>query len=72
MSNPFDLRFAMITEAKNLLVEEYHSQSEAVKTQYFAEADAGLNPTYPELPKFPTFEDIRALANEMNQFVSNK
>jgi hypothetical protein len=72
MSNPFDLRFAMITEAKNLLVEEYHSQSEAVKTQYFAEVEAGLNPSFPEMPKFPAFEDIRALANEMNQFVSNK
>ena len=72
MSNPFDLRFAMITEAKNLLVEEYHSQVGALQTQYHCEAEAGLNPTYPAMPKFPSFEDIQALANEMNKFVSSK
>ena len=72
MSNPFDLRFSMITEAKNLLVEEYHSQVGYLQTQYHAQVEAGLNPAYPEMPKFPTFEDIRALADEMNQFVSNK
>ena len=72
MSNPFDLRFAMITEAKNLLVEAYHSQVEYLQNQYHAQAEAGLNPTFPEMPKFPTFEDVRELADEMNQFVSNK
>lgn len=72
MSNPFDLRFSMITEAKNLLVEEYHSQVGCLQNQYHAELEAGHDPTYPEMPKFPTFDDIRALADEMNQFVSNK
>ena len=72
MSNPFDLRFAMITEAKQLLVEEYHSQVGYLQSQYHAQEEAGLNPTYPEMPAFPTFEEIQALANQMNQFVSNK
>ena len=72
MSNPFDLRFAMITEAKNLLTEEYHSQVGYLQTQYHAQVEAGLNPSYPEMPAFPTFAEIQALANEMNQFVSNK
>ena len=72
MSNPFDLRFSMITEAKNLLTEQYHAECENIRTQYFAEKEVGLNPEFPTLPSFPTFAEIKALANEMNGFVSQK
>ena len=72
MSNPFDLRFSMITEAKNLLTEQYHSEVDNIRTQYHAEQEVGLNPEYPTLPSFPTFAEIKALADEMNSFVSQK
>lgn len=72
MSNPFDLRFSMIIEAKNLLTEEWHSETNTLKEKYFADRDAGLDVSFPVLPKFPSFEEIEKLANEMNSFVSNR
>jgi len=72
MSNPFDLRFSMITEAKALLTEQYYSEVDNIRNQYHCEQEAGLNPKYPEFPSFPTIADIKALADEMNSFVSQK
>jgi len=72
MSNPFDLRFSMITEAKALLTEEYYSKVDKIQTRYHCEQEAGLNPKYPEFPSFPTIAEIKALADEMNSFVSQK
>lgn len=72
MSNPFDLRFSMIESAKNLLTEQYHTESQNLKEKYFADREAGLDVAFPELPTFPTFEEITKLANEMNSFVSSR
>jgi len=72
MSNPFDLRFSMIESAKQLLTEQYHTDISNIKEKYFADREAGLDVSFPELPAFPTFEDISKLANEMNSFVSQR
>ena len=72
MSNPFDLRFSMIESAKNLLTEQYHTESQNLKEKYFADREAGLDVSFPNLPAFPTFEEITKLANEMNSFVSSR
>ena len=72
MSNPYDLRFSMVMEARNLLTEQYHSECENIRTQYYAEQEAGLNPEFPTLPSFPNFAEIKELADEMNTFVSQK
>ena len=72
MSNPFDLRFSMITEAKTLLTEKYYSEVDTLKEKYNSERDAGLNPDFPKMPEFPTIEEIKALADEMNTFVSQR
>ena len=71
MSNPYELRFNMLMEAKNLLVEEYHSEVDRLTNRYFALKDAGTVVEYPTLPNYPTFEDIQQLCIEMNYFVSN-
>ena len=71
MSNPYELRFNMLMEAKNLLVEEYHSEVDRLTNRYFALKDAGIPVEYPTLPEYPTFEDIQSLCKEMNNFVSN-
>ena len=72
MSNPFDLRFSMITEAKNLLTEKYYSEVDTLKEKYHSEVEKGLNPEFPKMPAFPTFEEIQRLADEMNSFVSQR
>ena len=71
MSNPYELRFNMLMEAKNLLVEEYHAEVDRLTNRYFALKDAGDTVEYPTLPRYPTFEDIQQLCKEMNNFVSN-
>jgi|MDTB01.2.fsa_nt_gb hypothetical protein len=72
MSNPFDLRFSMIESAKQILIEQYHTDCGHLKEKYFAELERGLDVQFPELPTFPTFGDISNLANEMNSFVSQR
>jgi hypothetical protein len=62
----------MITEAKNLLTEKYYSEVESLKEKYHSERDEGLSPEFPKMPEFPTFEEIKALADEMNTFVSQR
>lgn len=71
MSNPYELRFNMLMEAKNLLVEEYHAEVDRLTNRYFALKDAGETVEYPTLPQYPTFEVIQDLCKEMNAFVSN-
>ena len=61
----------MLMEAKNLLVEEYHAKREELVDRYHALKDAGDTVEYPDLPEYPTFEDIEHLCKEMNYFVSN-
>jgi hypothetical protein len=71
MSNPYELRFSMLMEAKNLLAEEYHARKEELVDRYHALKDAGETVAYPILPKYPNFEDIQDLCKEMNAFVSD-
>jgi hypothetical protein len=71
MSNPYELRFNMLMEAKGILVDEYHAKRDQLVDKYFALKDAGIPVEYPILPEYPTFEDIQSLCKEMNNFVSN-
>jgi len=71
MSNPYELRFNMLMEARNILIDEYHAKRNELVDRYHALKDAGEVVEYPEMPKHPTFEDIQRLCKEMNNFVSN-
>lgn len=71
MSNPYELRFSMLMEAKTMLLEEYHAKKEELVDRYHALKDAGDAVEYPDLPKYPNFEDVQRLCKEMNNFVSN-
>ena len=71
MSNPYELRFNVLMEAKNLLVEEYYAKWNQLTDRYHALKDAGETVEYPILPKYPSFQDIQELCNQMNAFVSN-
>lgn len=71
MSNPYELRFSMLMEAKAMLLEEYHAKREELTDRYHALKDAGESVEFPTLPKYPDFEDIQELCKRMNSFVSN-
>jgi hypothetical protein len=71
-TTPYELRFNMMLEAKNYLEQQYIMDRENLTQRYYAEVEAGLNPGFPELPNYPTFEEITALANSMNEFVSQR
>ena len=60
----------MLMEAKAILVDEYHAERDKLVDKYFALKDAGEIVEYPELPKYPNFEDVKQLCKEMNDFVS--
>jgi len=72
MSNPYEMRFSMLSQAQALLTEQYHSEVNDLKEKYYAEKDVDPEVAFPELPHFPTFADIEKLATEMNEFVSKR
>ena len=72
MSNPYELRFSMLMEAKNLLVEEYHAKREELVDRYHALKDAGDTVEYPTLPEYPTYAEVESLCDRINAFVSKK
>ena len=68
-SNPYELRFDMFNQAKEILVDEYHAKTAALMARY--ELVDGAE--YPEnLPEYPSFEAIVAMAKEINRYVSER
>jgi hypothetical protein len=63
---PYELRFNIFQEAEALA--ERHYQSEYSAVQMWNESSSEKR----EYPKFPTFEYIQELANQINDFVSSK
>lgn len=61
---PYELRFAILKAAIGLVQDEYHA---ALASREILITN---NPTV-ELPKFPSYEKIEKLADQMNKFVSN-
>ena len=62
---PYELRFEIFKQANGLAQDEYHTA--------FARAEMlSKNNQNVKLPDFPTYEQIEALANKINTFVSSK
>jgi hypothetical protein len=77
-TNPYQLRFDILTMAKDLLMEEWHAKRMAVETEWHSKIDYQkqiggheLIP-FPSLPSAPSVERIKELATELNAFVSRK
>jgi len=77
MSNmtPFEIRLELLKMAKDLLTEEYHGDRERVVRDWemkieSAKVQGQTVPDHPNLPTFPTENDIITKAAQLNGFVS--
>jgi hypothetical protein len=75
-TNPFAIRLQLISLAKELLMDEYHTKKDHLLEQWRLNVelvrDKGEIPEgCPTLPEYPTEADILRKAEALNQFVSN-
>jgi hypothetical protein len=77
MSNmtPFEIRLELLRMAKELLMEEYHSNKDRLTNEWHVKVEsAKLNgqviPEHPAFPTYPTENDIITKATSLNGFVS--
>jgi hypothetical protein len=78
MSNltPFEIRLELLKMAKELLLEEYHSNKDRLQQEWHVKVETSkLNgqpiPDHPPYPTYPTENDIITKAQSLNGFVSN-
>ena len=78
MSNltPFEIRLELLKMAKELLMEEYHSNKDRLTNEWHVKVEsAKLNgqviPDHPDFPTYPSENDIITKAQSLNGFVSN-
>ena len=78
MSNltPFEIRLELLKMAKELLLEEYHSNKDRLTNEWHVKVEsAKLNgqaiPEHPAFPTYPTENEIINKAQALNGFVSN-
>ena len=66
MNNPFELRYSLLTTAKQFLENQYKAQ-----LQIWELADKTSKKTADLAPKFPTTAEVIDAAIEMNKFISD-
>ena len=78
MSNltPFEIRLELLKMAKELLMEEYHSNKDRLQQEWHVKVEsAKLNgqaiPDHPAFPTYPSENEIITKAQSLNGFVSN-
>ena len=78
MSTGYDLRFNLLQMAKDLLVEDYYSKRNTAELVWQNEVtkqeSIGSRKTipFPDIGKFPDVNAIVKIADQLNEFVSNK
>jgi len=74
--NPFEVRLQVLSMAKDLLTDQYHTNRDMLVQKYeFARqaAEGSSNqPVFPEIPEFPQEDKIIAKANALYNFISTK
>lgn len=66
-TNPYELRFQIFNEARNVLTDEYWAKVNRRE----ALIETGGVDTIPEFPTYPTMSDIMDRVQVINEFVSN-
>jgi len=79
---PYEIRLELLKMAKDLLVEEYHSQKSALEQEWYSKTEVEKHsmhegkpyilPEYPKMPDYPTEKDIMKKAKHLNGFISNQ
>lgn len=64
---PYELRFEIFKEAREIAERNYHSQVEWIMNAKDVDIE-----TIKSLPEYPSYEKIEELANQINNFVSSK
>jgi hypothetical protein len=67
-SNPYELRFDMFQQAREILVDEYHAKTSELMARYEL-VEGAEYPT--NLPEYPSFKTIVDMAKEINTYVSD-
>lgn len=74
--SPYELRMDMIATAREMLEKQFELNREIAMTawNFAVESAKAAQKTMPAAPvlTYPTFEEIKALAEKMNVFVSGK
>jgi hypothetical protein len=74
--NPYEIRFDILNMSKELTVEKWHSNNDALREHHGVLTSRALDHDY-EIPApyeplpFPSDSDIVKKARELNEFVSN-
>ena len=78
-TNPYQLRFDLLTMAKDLLMEEWYAKRQVLDRQFEENVRARSDGSrrhepvqVPETPEIPSVNKIMELAGELNGFVSRK
>ena len=69
---PFELRMELLSMAKDLLVDEYHSKNSFVKDQWHRQLEIDRSVPAPTGIKYPSEDDVIAKAKKLNAFISNE
>ena len=67
MATGYDIRYNLLNEAKNILFEKWHQECNRIRRN----ADLGQRQLEP-LPAGPTVTEIKALAEDLYEFVQRK
>lgn len=67
MATGYDIRYNLLNDAKNILFEKWHQECGVIRRN----ADLGQRQLEP-LPPAPTAAEIKALAEDLYEFVQRK
>lgn len=72
---PYELRLQLLTMAKDMLTDDFHSKRQSIVETWHTEVEAAKiagtpSPTTPVFPPYPTEQEIIAKAQTLNDFVS--
>jgi hypothetical protein len=67
---PYEIRLDILKLANEVLATPVHHKSQSLIQEYHAMISSNKDVSFPELPSFPTTEDILAEAEKLNKFVS--
>jgi len=75
--NAYEIRLELLKMAKDLLMEDWHAQRQALENVYFQKRDIAMTRDYnqevvefPQIPPAPKSDKITELASQLNNFVS--